>query len=117
MQHAILVPSQLLLLPETDAASKVTLKTPDGHKKHGLMQYAGHILPPAFYKAGDHKLHTGFTSPYWWVQPAEANNLDFLEVAVTGKNMVRCLTNPKSIKKHEKLTLPMPLEAEAAPSQ
>ena len=55
-------PKQLLLLPETDAASKVTLKTPAGHKKHGLMQYAGQqycILPPAFTKLGTRSLTQG----------------------------------------------------------
>ena len=111
---------QLLLAPETDAAAKVSLKEVDDKKKHGIMKYCGQqycILPPALYKAGNQKPDTGHTSPFWWLQPAEESNMEFVEVALAGHNMIRCLTNPKSIKKHQQLTLPMPLEAQPEPAE
>ncbi|CAE7351248.1 unnamed protein product [Symbiodinium sp. CCMP2592] len=100
---------ELLLVPVTDTASKLTLKAPGDSQKHAVLEdNAGtmfFVLPPKALKlATESSPLTGSTAPFWYVpHDDEDGNLDLKAVQFRNCS-IYCLTNPKGIEKHTELS-------------
>ena len=100
---------ELLLVPVTDTASKVTFQAPGSFQKHAALEdNEGNmffVLPPKALKlASDFSLMTGSTAPFWYVpHDDDDGNLHFKAVQFRSC-YIYCLTNPKGIEKHTELS-------------
>ena len=95
---------QLVLMPGTDAVSKLCLTEPDGKQNYGCMTFEGveyYILPPSLFK--DEK---GSTAPYWYIPIAEDQadaNMDFQDVVISKGVSITCLVNSKALQQQQQL--------------
>ena len=93
-----------MLMPGTDAVSKLCLTEPDGKQNYGCMTFEGveyFILPPSLFK--DEK---GSTAPYWYIPIAEDQadaNMDFQDVVISKGVSITCLVNSKALQQQEQL--------------